>query len=477
MNGNLKPSNVQMKIVNTEKTKNVFRKKSLNSKIKSVQWNKPRIKKTLISPPASVVKIEKAQQVRTLCVLLVIQAVVSYRSVPRILALFESKTPLTLGWTPHFTSVINWTLRLGLGLLRQIEPISKPWVAIIDHSIDIGTKKALVVLRVTMDALAQREKAIELKDCECIGLKISEKVNGESISKDLEEIFNCAGTPDAILKDCDYTLQKGVRLWSEKHDVAPPVIEDIGHVMAGSLKAQFEKTHGYKHFTKLASRAGKCLRQTDLAFLVPPKLRSKGRFQSIGKLGQWGQKMLDVLATKGRAKNGSVLAKLRAALPGFSRLKPFIIRFATTANVVSQVMEILKNKGLDQASHKQCLELAEDFPRNSAVKKRLLLWLKRHLDIQQQITTHPLLVSSDIIESLFGNFKHIIERSPQADMNRTTLLIPALCGNLDERVFTKAFSQARHNDLQIWEQENIPYTMRKRRQAFFAKNDIQIAGN
>jgi hypothetical protein len=159
-------------------------------------------------------------------------------------------------------------------------------------------------------------------------------------------------------------------------------------------------------------------------------LRSKGRFQSIGKLGQWGQKMLDVLATRGRAKNGSVLAKLRAALPGFSRLKPFIIRFATTASMVSQVMEILKKNGLDQASQKQCLELAEDIPRNSAVKNRLLLWLQRHLEIQQQITTYPLLVSSDIIESLFGNFKHIIERSPQADMNRTTLLIPALCGNL-----------------------------------------------
>jgi hypothetical protein len=87
------------------------------------------------------------------------------------------------------------------------------------------------------------------------------------------------------------------------------------------------------------------------------------------------------------------------------------------------------------------------------------------------------LVSSDIIESLFGNFKHIIERSPQADMNRTTMLIPALCGNLDERVIAEAFSQACHNDLQIWEQKNIPYTMRKRRQAFFAKNDIRIAGN
>ena len=40
----------------------------------------------------------------------------------------------------------------------------------------------------------------------------------------------------------------------------------------------------------------------------------------------------------------------------------------------------------------------------------------------------PLLASSDIIESLFGNFKDIIGRGPQADMNRSALLIPVLCG-------------------------------------------------
>ena len=134
------------------------------------------------------------------------QAVVSYRSIPRILGLFNEKTSLSLGWTPHFTSVINWSLRLGLGLLKQVRPTRHSWLAIIDHSIDIGTKKALVVLRVRIDALSQRVAVIQLKDCECIGLKISEKVNGESIALELEDIFALAGRPVAIIKDCDATL-------------------------------------------------------------------------------------------------------------------------------------------------------------------------------------------------------------------------------------------------------------------------------
>jgi hypothetical protein len=410
--------------------------------------------------------------------LLVVEAVVSYRSIPRILDLFRTNTVLGLGWVPHFTSVINWTLRLGLGLLNQVKPISQAWLAIIDHSIDIGTKKALVVLRVRVDALATRGGAIQLQDCECIGLKVCEKVNGESIALDLGAIFAQAGNPLAIINDGDYTLRKGVRLYSKKQTVTIPAIEDIGHVMANALKSQFEKTAPYKRFTAVIAQGANCLRQTDMAFLIPPKLRSKGRFQSISTLGKWGSKMLDVFAIKGRAKKGSLLARLRTALPGFLKLKPFIQQFASTTKVVSQVLEVLKNRGLNQTSYEQCHQLAKELPQNSKVTIRLQSWLQKHLEFQKKLLGpgQPLLVSSDIIESLFGNFKYIIERSPQADMNRTTLLIPALCGHLNEITITQALNNARHNDLSNWEKENIPYTVRKKRQAFFGETESQKPG-
>jgi hypothetical protein len=34
-----------------------------------------------------------------------------------------------------------------------------------------------------------------------------------------------------VIKDNDYALEKGVRLWSEKQDKIVHVIEDIGHVI------------------------------------------------------------------------------------------------------------------------------------------------------------------------------------------------------------------------------------------------------
>ncbi len=417
-----------------------------------------------------------ADQTRVLCVLLTLQAVVSFRSIPRILDLFQSRTAFTVNWIPHFTSVINWNLRLGLGRLTQVKSIAQPWVAIMDHSIDIGIKKVLVVLRITVDALSERGSAIRLEDCECIGLTVSDKVTGETIHPELDTIFARSGNPIAIIKDADATLQKGVRLWSEQQKEAVPTIDDIGHTMANALKHQFEKLSVYKRFTALISHGAKCIRQTELAFLMPPKLRSKGRFQSISKLGEWSENMLDVFGVNGRAEKGSQLDKLRHAFPDFNQSKAFIVNFASTTNRVSKVMEILKNKGLNKITYKQCYELSKELPRNSKVKKRLQAWLKKNIQLQKQLTTLPLLVSSDIIESLFGNFKHIIERSPQADMNRSVLLIPALCGKLDNTVITQALRQASQSDLQAWEKKHIPYTMRKKRQAFFKEAESQKVG-
>ena len=104
----------------------------------------------------NVIPINDVQKTQILCLALVLKAVVSYRSTTKILNVFNSNfQPLKLSYIPHFTSVINWTLRLGLGLLNQVKPCNEPWLAIADHSIDFGTKKIFVVLRVLLSVIVK----------------------------------------------------------------------------------------------------------------------------------------------------------------------------------------------------------------------------------------------------------------------------------------------------------------------------------
>jgi len=41
-------------------------------------------------------------------------------------------------------------------------------------------------------------------------------------------------------------------------------------------------------------------------------------------------------------------------------------------------------------------------------------------------------------------------------MNRSTLLIPALCGKWDDAAMAQTLRQVSHHDLKVWENKNIP---------------------
>lgn len=427
----------------------------------------PVIKDTEISAPIS------KQDTRNLCLMIVLYSSISFRSAPRILHQFNEAFALKLNYLPHFTSVINWSLRLGLGLLNQVTFCSEPWIAIVDHSIGFGVAKTLVVLRVGLDVLTKKGGAITLKDCECIGIKICETVNGESTSLDLEEIFQKSGHPAAILKDCDSSLNKGYHLYCEKKGEDCVVIDDLSHCTANALKAEFDESEDFKLLKILSADGGKRLRQTEHAYLTPPKIRKKGRFMSISNLAKWYLKISELLSVKGKAKKGSRLEKLREAFPGFLLLKPFIQKFSNATSVTASIMGILKNKGLSLDTFKESMALLDKLPSGSIVKERLDAWLRKHISIQQSLGPLPLLISSDIIESLFGKFKSIKERTPQSEMNRSALLLPALCGDLKDQIIENAMRHASQQKLINWENKNVPTTMRKKRHAVFAENGIQ----
>jgi hypothetical protein len=224
----------------------------------------------------------------------------------------------------------------------------------------------------------------------------------------------------------------------------------------------------------MLSNGARKLRQTDLAFLIPPKLRTKGRFQAISRLNKWANKLMEkkIFSKRGKAKKGSLLERLRVAFPNFKSLEPFVKNFIKTTTITNKIMKLLKKKGLNISTYHQSIELLKKLPRNSKTRKTVRIWLEKHIKIQEKLTPYPLPISSDIIESLFGKFKYSLERSPQSDMNRAVLLIPLLCGDLDKQKLLATLEKTKHKELKKWDEENIPYTVRKERLNFF-NNNIQ----
>ena len=402
---------------------------------------------------------------RTSCVMMVIEGTVSFRAVPRIWGVLQR-----LGWVqiqiPHFTSVIHWTLRAGMTIFNAVGLMDAPWIAVIDCSIDIGTRKALVVLRVPLLALHQKQDAIGLQDCECIGLKIATRWNGPLVNDALADIFGKAGMPRAIIKDGGTDIKRGVELYQAAHDAEQvQVIEDVGHLAANALKAEFARRAAFSKFLDIVRKGAARIRQTDLAWLLPPKVRTKGRFQGITEVAEWAGKLLNLMGGPGRSKNDSEVGMLRKAFRGLSQLRGFLEQFCATCEVTERFLKLLKRKGINQATGAEAKIILKQLPRDSKVRARLSAWIDRHLTIQSKLAVGhiPLLVSSDVVESLFGKFKTIIQRNPQAELNRLVYIIPLLCGTHTSAEIDRALRACSHGQMLDQIRKTIPPTLRQQR--------------
>jgi hypothetical protein len=403
---------------------------------------------------------------RTLCVMTVISGIVSFRAVPRLLGVFQLFSSIQIQVVPHFTSVIHWSLRAGLALFNQVVIVQESWVAIIDCSIDVGTRKALVVLRVPLSALSGKLTAIGLEDCQCIGVKIASVGDGEQVKNALTEIFAQSGMPRAILKDGGTDLNKGVRLYRETEGAQKVWgIDDVGHTAANALKAEFSKRSAFTRFLEIVRKGAARIRQTDLAWLSPPKIRTKGRFQGITAVAEWAERILCLMGGQGRSKDNSQSSGLRKAFHGLSQLRSFLEQFGATCRVTEQFLKIMKQQGVNQKSYAEAKALLEQLPGRSKVRTNLLSWLDRHLRLQCRlgIGQMPLMVSSDVIESLFGKFKTIIQRNPQAELNRLVYIIPLLCGSHTAAAIDRGLWDCSHLQLLNKIKQDIPQTLRQQR--------------
>jgi hypothetical protein len=410
--------------------------------------------------------------IQVVAVLFFIFGVVSCRAVSRLLKLIRQVWQVPLPRIPHHSSVVNWVCRAGLGLLSSVASWeSRPWVAIIDTSISYAQQKLLVVLRAPLDHFVRNARALALGDVECIGIEIREVWNGESVCQALTRIFAAAGSPAAIIKDGGGDIGSGTKAWCNSQSIRVAVVRDIGHVIANELKRVYTRNPVLARFLTLVDKIRHHLCQTELASLRPPRLRTKGRFQSISRVAEWAQAIILFVGGRGRVDEGSTVGRCRKIFAGLSKMRWLIERMARDCIALNQLMELLKNRGLNQETYAKAKTILLTLPDRKGVRKRLLRWLDEHIRIQclLGIGQMPLIVSTDVIESLMGLIKMIIERTPVPEFGRMALAVPLLCGVQSESTITQSLAKCPQITLKKFLQGNINNTIRKQKAKLLAE--------
>ena len=380
---------------------------------------------------------------------------ISFRAVCRVVNLLASELGIKKAPCPQ--SVINWVIRLSIvriesahglrGLPLSQAPFSNGLIWVIDLSIALGSGKILAVLALHAQHHHLVDGAPSLNHVHCIAVSVADSWTGDTIAEMLKRLIAQLGRPAAYLKDGGSDLQKAVDVLAED-GLASTCIDDISHAAAGMLKRSYQHHPAFERFVSACGRVSGKLKQTLLACLAPPTVRTKARFMHVHRLVTWADRLLQ-LSPPGGAKAGSPLARLRACMDELPACKDLITRFRADAHGLLECQRILKTKGLSHDTLAQCAPLICEMP-TATVRQEFSAYLEYELETAKTLGLDHvgLPISSDPIESLFGVAKRHGMGQTQ-DAARIALRLPALCGapTREEAEQALAVSVARQHEI------------------------------
>jgi hypothetical protein len=413
------------------------------------------------------------------CLQLTLSCAVSFRAVPKIMAVFQQFLQL-FGVTktihlPHFTTVIRWTLRVGIFLLtRSVTHRLSSWVCIIDHTIQVGTKKAFVVLKAPVDAL-KSPGALTLNDVAVLSITVRDRWNGEAVHEVLHALFSTVGAPIQVVADGGPDLQKGLRLLRETSKYSCKVTADITHLVANLLKRKYQHHTTFTSLMTQLARTKQTIQQTSLAYLAPLKERSKARFLNLPSIAKWTKQIIEYMHSfpplppekpeEEYTAEEHHQHQIQTHLGWLGDYLPFLHQFWTEIQDLSEVQKSLKTTKLTTNTLHNVTTVIQRL-HDIDIQKALLDYLKNECEHAMQ-TSHPLLLSSDIIESLFGKYKYLAKPHSLSEINRTIFAVPCLCEEITPELVKDAFSSLSHAEMEQRIHQDISETLlSKRRKAF-----------
>jgi len=226
---------------------------------------------------------------------LVLVGNVSMRGAARVLATMGQALGVS-GSVPCWTTGRLWLLRLGHFMLTAQVEQAEDWVWLVDHSVQIGQDKCLVVLGIRLKDVPPPGQRLRHQDLHLIELLPARRWTGVEVHSALEKAATRGGVPRVIVDDHGADISSGVALFQRRHEQTAEIY-DAKHKAACLLKHRLENDVRWREFQTRVGQTRCAVQQTELAFLAPPGPKLKARYMNLGPLLRWAQCVLVILRT------------------------------------------------------------------------------------------------------------------------------------------------------------------------------------
>ena len=342
------------------------------------------------------------------------------------------------------------------------------WVWIIDHTVQLGVEKCLLILGVRLREFTS-DLTLKYEDVEPIALYPVTSSNGEVVFQQLEETIEKTGLPRAIVADQGSDLKSGIESFIQAHP-STSSLYDIKHKTAALLKQHLQHDETWNRFTQRAAQTKSQVQQTAMAFLAPPNQRTKARYMNLEILVRWGRRALVVLDhIEKRTDSRESHKKIQAKLGWLTEFRAPIQEWDALCQSAITAERFVRQQGLWQDC---ALELARRFeprvasPKVRQIREQILDFVKHESAKARPEERLP--GSSEIIESVLGTMKRLEQDQSKSGFTGLILGTAAIVSHTTQEVVAKAMETVPTKKVIQWIKDNLGQSVQSKRNIAFS---------
>jgi hypothetical protein len=375
------------------------------------------------------------------------------------------------GWTdaamPTFTTIRDWLIRLGLYALTRPLARTQKWVWLLDHTIQIGTTKLLIILGCPQSQLPFGTRALTRADLTLIACVPMDHSTGDRVEEELQRAALRTGRPVQIASDQGSDLLKGIQQYRElRPDIA--FVPDIAHVGANLLEQAWKADPRWSEFTEQLQTTALKLRQTKSAHLLAPRLRVKARYMNVGTLLRFADRVLRLLdsGSESASKYYGWLSGFRDELSVWLRehgLVQMTIAKLRVSGLHAGVLPELESAWGEIGTHARTVRIAEG----------LRAYVRRYQPSSAGVTR---VASTEIVESCIGKLKYLEGDQSSSGVTELSLALGALVGSWSESEIGEALDAVPQKKVSGWLERNLGPTVQWLRRQFLGGKSVPDRG-
>jgi hypothetical protein len=389
---------------------------------------------------------------------LVVHAGQSFRGAAAALAVMALHLSPSLR-TPCANTIQSWVLRMGHFQLHRPLPPGADWAWLIDETLTIGPHKILAIVGCRLRDMPWGQRSLATTDLQLLHLAVLPRSTHETILPALQVAQERVGLPRVIVTDGGSELLKAIRLFREERRTVAHV-SDLAHVGANLLKKRFTADARWSEFLQQLTQTNQKVRQTELAYLLSPRLRDKGRFMSVGVVLRFVRRVLYYL------EQPSADARGVAAYGWLEGFRADVERWWLEQQVVQRTVETVRRDGWHEGVLRPLERLWRPVSGEPQVELVASLRSFAKATLAQLRPEERLPGSTEALESCFGRWKRLVEAGPSVGVSRMALALGSVLKPLPAEEYVSAMRETPLKRVWKWLSDHIGTTMQKLRKRF-----------